>query len=263
MIKLGMTDCPALRSLLARGALDLDYIEVHGPYAQDARQAYPNAPMLLHNALYQWSLCHPDGLLHKDGAALTGQLLALTGSPWYSLHLGFSAAEVDFVGDSMLALSPVLAPEVILERCVCLLADLRGLLDKEMIVLVENLDYNPGGAYETVCTPTFISQVVKESGVGSLLDLAHARISAAALGLAVEDYLLLLPLEQVRQLHINRPLWNGERLWDAHEALQAEDEMLLQWTLARCQPWALTLEYNRDECLILAQVARLRQILGA
>ena len=60
MIKLGMTDCPALRALLQRGALELDYIEVHGPHAAAARQAYPQAPMLLHNALYQWSLAHPE-----------------------------------------------------------------------------------------------------------------------------------------------------------------------------------------------------------
>jgi uncharacterized protein (UPF0276 family) len=261
MIKLGMTDCPALRSLMARGALELDYIEVHGPYAEAALQAYPQSPMLLHNALYQWSLVHPDGLLHKDGAALTRQRLSLTRSPWYSLHLGFSSAEVDFVGNFMLALSPVLPPDLILERCVRLLLELRALLGDGKMVLVENLDYNPGGAYETVCTPAFISQVVKETGTKLLLDLAHARISAAALGLGVEDYLLQLPLEQVRQLHVNSPGWNGERLWDAHEALQAEDEALLEWVLLRCQPLALTLEYNRDEKLILSQVVRLRRIL--
>jgi len=262
MIKLGMTDCPALRALLQRGALELDYIEVHGPHAAAARQAYPQAPMLLHNALYQWSLAHPDGLMNGDAAALTCQRLELTRSPWYSLHLGFSSAEVDFVGESMQARSPVLAPGLILERSLRLLAGLRALLGSAVPVLVENLDYNPGGAYESVCAPGFIRQVVEESGVDLLLDLAHARISAAALQMDVRDYILQLPLSRVRQLHINRPLWNGERWWDAHQALQAEDEALLEWVLARCQPWALTLEYNRDEELILSQAARLRRILG-
>jgi uncharacterized protein (UPF0276 family) len=262
MIKLGMTDCPALRALLERGTLELDYIEVHGPHAEAARQVYPLAPMLLHNALYQWSLAHPDGLLNKNGAVLTRQLMEITRSPWYSLHLGFSSAQVDFVGDAMLALTSVLPSGVILERSLRLLADLKALLGDELPVLVENLDYNPGGAYDTVCEPQFICRAVEEAGVGLLLDLAHARISAAALRMEVKDYLLQLPLTQVRQVHINHPQWNGERWWDAHEALQEEDEALLEWVLARCQPWALTLEYNRDEELILSQTARLRQILG-
>jgi uncharacterized protein (UPF0276 family) len=51
-------------------------------------------------------------------------------------------------------------------------------------------------------------------------------------------------------------------LWDAHEALEAGDESLLEWTLERCRPWAVTLEYNRNEERILAQTERLRGILA-
>ena len=31
MIQLGMTDCPAVRRLFSKNALELDYLEVHGP----------------------------------------------------------------------------------------------------------------------------------------------------------------------------------------------------------------------------------------
>ena len=262
MIQLGMTDCPAVRALMGRGALELDYLEVHGPYVEAARRAYPGLPMLLHNALYQWSLTHPDGLQHRDCAALTLQRLALARSPWYSLHLGFSSEEVDFVDAAMVALSPVLPPDLILERTCSVLNALRSRLGQALPVLVENLDYNPTGAYETVCRPDFISQVVQRSGVDLLLDLAHASISAPALGMTVQDYLLQLPLDRVRQVHINHAQWNGQRWWDAHEALQEEDLALLQWLLARCRPWSLTLEYNRLETLIPAQINALRRILS-
>jgi hypothetical protein len=262
MIRLGMTDCPAVRSLLERGGLTLDYLEVHGPYVESARQVYPDMPMLLHNALYQWSLAHPDGLQHKDCAVITRQRLERTRSPWYSLHLGFSAAEVDFIGNAMDAVSPVLPPEVIFERTCAALQDLRARLGPEFPILVENLDYNPTGAYETVCRPDFIQNVLAASGVELLLDLAHARISAAALGLSVEPYLDQLPLEKVRQIHVNRPLWNGQRWWDAHADLMDDDYRLLEWTLQRCQPWSVTLEYNQNEALILTQVQHLRNILA-
>jgi uncharacterized protein (UPF0276 family) len=241
--------------------LDLDYLEVHGPFVEDARRVFPTMPMLLHNALYQWSLTHPDGLQHKNCADLTLQRLVLSRSPWYSLHLGFSSAEVDFVDTSMVALSPALPAEVILERACNGLNALHRQLGA-VPLLVENLDYNPTGAYETICHPAFISQVLQQTGVDLLLDVAHACISAAALGMIPQDYFEQLPLERVRQVHVNRALWNGERWWDAHEAMQDEDETLLKWVLNRCKPWSVTLEYNRDEALILKQITRLRVILS-
>ncbi|HPH96300.1 MAG TPA: DUF692 family protein [Anaerolineaceae bacterium] len=259
MIRLGMTDCPAVRGLMSRGALKLDYLEVHGPYAEKAREAYPEHPMLLHNALYQWSLAHSRGLAHRAADCLTLERLALTRSPWYSLHLGFSAEEVDFFDEAMHALSPILPPELIFERTCAVLNDLTARLD--LPVLIENLDYNPGGAYETVCQPDFIRRVLAEAPVFLLLDLAHARISAEAQGLAVREYLERLPLEKVRQVHVNRPQRHAQRLWDAHEAMQEEDYGLLAWVLDRAQPWAVTLEYNKDETLILEQTGRLRQVL--
>lgn len=261
MIQLGMTDCPVVRKLMAQDALHLDYLEVHGPYLEDARRVYPHAPMLLHNALYQWSLVNPDGLKYRDCDSLTQKRLALGRSPWYSLHLGFSSETVDFVETCMVGTSPVLPSAQIFERTCRTLNELINLLP--VPILVENLDYNPGGAYETICQPEFICRVMDTVNVGLLLDLAHARISAAALGLSVREYLLRLPLERVGQIHVNHPESNGTRLWDAHEALREEDYELLEWSLVRCQPRAVTLEYNRDEAEILTQTGRLRQILDA
>lgn len=260
MIQLGMTDCPAVRALLARGELHLDYLEVHGPYAEQARQIYPHFPMLLHNVLYNWSLTHPDGLLHQGAAALIQPRLRQTGSPWLSLHLGFSAAEVDFHDEAIYALSPTQPPETIFERSVRVLADVNALINVPL--LLENMDYNPTGAYESICQPDFISRVLQTSGAGLLLDVAHARVSAAAFNIPVEDYLRQLPLERVRQIHINHPGWRDGRRVDSHEALQDEDYDLLQWVLEQCSPWSLTLEYNRDEGQIPPQIERLRRLLG-
>lgn len=262
MVRIGMTDHPIVRKALDEGEINLDYLEVHGPFIEEARRVYPHKPMLLHNALYQWSLCHPKGLQFQDGETIIRERLAISHSPWYSLHLGFSAAEVDFANESMLALTPVLPPETVYERCCRVLNEMRQSLGSDMPVLVENLDYNPGGAYETVCDPHFINVVVEQTGVGLLLDLAHARISAHALQLPVEDYLSQLPLDSVCQLHVNRPLWNGSRLWDAHEDLLEPDYALLAWTLSRTEPWAITIEYNRDIKKIPTMVKRVRDLVN-
>ena len=130
-------------------------------------------------------------------------------------------------------------------------------------LILENLDYCPGGAYEHICEPDFIAAVLNETDAGLLLDLAHARVSAARLGLPIEDYLGQLPLERVRQLHISGPRSRDGVLFDAHESLLDEDYALLEWVLRRTQPLALTLEYNREEAGLREQLIRLRGVLGA
>ena len=58
---------------------------------------------------------------------------------------------------------------------------------------------------------------------------------------------LHLPLEKVRQIHLNRPGWREGRLVDSHQMLEDEDYALLEFILKRTQPWAVTLEYNQRE----------------
>jgi uncharacterized protein (UPF0276 family) len=247
--------------LFSSNELELDYLEVHGPYVKDARNLFPRKLMLLHNSLYQWSMTHADGLAHKDAGKITKERMALAASPWYSLHLGFSSAEVDFVDEAMVALSEVLPEEVVLERSLKTIKKINKLLHP-LPVLIENLDYNPTGAYEYVCQPQFINRVLDKSNAYLLLDLAHARVSAAAFGMQVEDYINQLPLARVRQIHLNHPGMRAGRLVDAHLELQDEDYDLLTAVLKRCQPWAVTLEYNHDEKAIPSQIEKLREILA-
>lgn len=259
MIRLGMTDCPVVRELLDKDLLHLDYLEVHGPYAKSARKAYPHIPMLLHNALYQWSLTHEDGLQHKNAAMVTRERIALTGTPWYSLHLGFSAAEVDFQDEAMVAISPLQPKELVLARCIERLQQLTQMTS--VPVLIENLDYNPTQAYEYVCETNFIQNILAETDTGLLFDLAHARVTATAFGIPLQEYIDQLPLDKIRQIHLNSPGWRDGRLVDAHLELTEDDYQLLETILKRSQPWAITLEYNRNVQLACSQIGRLREII--
>ena len=260
MIQLGITDSPAVRELLNSGELQLDYLEVHGPYVQNARDTFPDMPMLLHNALYQWSLTHKDGLAHKSASEITLKRLTISRSPWYSLHLGFSVEEVDFYDEAMQGISSLQPRELVLERCISRLKQLKAFLS--VPILIENLDYNPTQAYEYVCEPDFILKVLSETDTYLLFDLAHARVTAHAFGISVEDYIAQLPLEKVRQIHLNRPGWREGRLVDAHLALEEDDYQIFEQILSRCQPWSVTLEYNHDPENILSQIRQLRDILN-
>ncbi len=113
-----------------------------------------------------------------------------------------------------------------------------------------------------MCEPAFIQKVLAETDTWLLFDLAHARVTAHAFGIPVEDYIDQLPLEKVRQIHLNRPGMRDGRLVDAHLALEEEDYLLFEKILSRCQPWSVTLEYNHDPENILSQITRLREILN-
>jgi uncharacterized protein len=259
MIALAVSDFDLPRSLLAAGRIEVDYLETGGHYVERTAAQFPGRPLLLHNSVFNWSLAHPTALEERQVVACTLAALQRTHAPWLSVHLGFSAAEVLF-DVHMTARSPALPRGELLAN-IC--RNVRTLAAAIAVPLIlENLDYCPGGAYEHICEPDFIATVLNATGAGLLLDLAHAQVSASRLGLPIKEYLLMLPLEQVRQLHISGPRLRDGVLYDAHEPLLDTDYALLEWVLGRTQPWALTLEYNREEAGLREQLVRLRDLLG-
>lgn len=112
-------------------------------------------------------------------------------------------------------------------------------------VALENLDYHPSGAYEYVCQPDFINQIFREyPDLYLLLDIAHASISAMALlggdpqnRLDItKNYLTLLPLDRVIEIHINSPTFENGQLLDSHFPIDFVEVKLLSWLLSRGLP---------------------------
>jgi len=99
----------------------------------------------------------------------------------------------------------------------------------------ENYNYYPTGLYGRVTEPAFIRAYLEEFGMGLVLDLAHARVTAHNLGLDPAAYLDDLPLEKTWELHLSRP-WlprpaSGLLAVDAHLAPGPEEWQLLVNTL--------------------------------
>jgi len=74
-------------------------------------------------------------------------------------------------------------------------------------LLLENLDYNPkdkSGAYEYVCEPEFVGDILEQTGCGMLLDIGHANCSAQNMGCDdVMGFIKKLPLEKVAEIHMS------------------------------------------------------------
>lgn len=258
MTALAIADSPLAREQLANHTLTIDYLETGGPLTEGTIAQFPNHPLLLHNSVYDWSLGHPDALHQDNVVEITHRAIAMTRTPWLSLHLGFSAAEVGFDG-WMQARSPVLDRDELFANICRNINTLQEMID--VPIILENLDYCAGGAYEYICEPDFIAAVVEEGNVGMLLDLAHAQVSAVRLGIPIEEYMARLPLQRVWQLHISGPRWANDTLNDWHEDLREEDYALLQNVLQQTNPKALTLEYKKDARLLHEQLVQLRSMV--
>jgi len=81
---------------------------------------------------------------------------------------------------------------------------------------VENNNYYNTGAYKYVCDPNFISEVVLDSNILFLFDLSHAQISSRNLNIKFDEYINLLPLKKVEQIHISRPSIKHKMYLDSH-----------------------------------------------
>jgi uncharacterized protein (UPF0276 family) len=253
-VALALSDSPLARTLGAD--LPVEYLETSGPHLFSAARECQK-PLLLHNSVWNWSLADSETL--GEVVQTTHQALAETRASWLSVHLGFSVVRVAFA-NGMQPASEVLARDVLLTRFRETILVLKAGLDVPL--LLENLDYNATGAYEHICEPGFIREVLEATDTFFLLDLAHAQVSASRLGYDPEVYFEQLPLERVRQLHISGPRVRGGTLDDAHEPLRPEDYALLKDILKRTKPWAITLEYSRDAGALREQLSELGRILA-
>ncbi len=102
-------------------------------------------------------------------------------------------------------------------------AFVRSAFGPQVDLLVENNNDLRTDAYEIVTEPSFISELCLAVDAGLLLDVAHARISAHNKGLTDEEYFTLLPLDQVRQVHLSKHGIRGEWAYDAHCELDEDD----------------------------------------
>lgn len=280
---LGANGTEAMAALLAAGEEPpVDYMKV-GPFmGMEAIRALSQAyPLMLH--LDDTLSGHTP--LPRDQVARLQDLVHLTGTPWTSEHLGFGVAEITLDESLQVhALSLGLRREVAQTNIARNASALRAALPVPL--LLENVPLYPNVVHRHVTRPAFIREVLGLAGCDLLLDLAHARVTASLLGMTPEAYLNALPLERVREIHVSGPraistlpptrqrllqdnaltvaselVFDEGWLVDVHDTMTEVDYALLAWTLARCRPMAISLEYYRDAARLQEQLLRLSQII--
>jgi len=176
----------------------------------------------------------------------------------FSFDIGPSSKEVITTNEGhWVADSPVLNPDELIRRAKEKIIIIKQNFNGE--VVTENLDYHEGGAYEHVCDPTFITRFIKELDVGLLLDIAHARVSASALGYDVWEYIKKLPLSLVKEIHLSKAYMIDGKVRDSHEVPTQDDFEILRKVLKKTiNAKYVVIEYYKD----LHEILRATEQLG-
>ena len=125
-------------------------------------------------------------------------------------------------------------------------------------IALENLDYHHGGAYEHVCEPDFITNLLKELDVFFTIDIAHLLVTSVNLGIEVSTYTAGLPLELVREVHLSHPEGGN----DKHHCPTSYEYDLLENILANSAPEYILLEYYQEPNKIIEENVKLYKFLN-
>lgn len=240
-MKLAINYSPQAATLLGQSEIEFDlYKCTHWPEmieeAQKQRPAYTHFPLLA----------------GRDDIDTLGWLtidhaLEITGTPYINTHLAPRASDFSVALDSTDQTEGERLYEAMI-RDIVRLAERYG---AEKVIL-ENANWDPN--YEVpqlVLNPDMITRVVEEIGCGLLLDLAHAHMSAAYLGVDTRDYISRLPVHRLRELHVTGTAYvEAEGRLVDHYPMTETDWSLAEWALGRIQtgdwalPWVVSLEYG-------------------
>lgn len=192
-MKFALNYSPQAAELVDTGRIDIDYFKTP-PWPDMIQEASQTRPVAVH-----FELDAGPGLTTEDLAGIE-TILEQTATPHVNLHL--DAKSKHFENDLQL-LTRQDRQEIVLER---LIADVQFVVNAFGAgqVIVENVPYRGSQNSKKLAessNPEVINAVVRATGCGLLLDIAHARISAGAIGIDAEEYLSRLPTDSLRELH--------------------------------------------------------------
>lgn len=260
MIELGVSYFSGLPTLVGDPEVSLQYIKVGdwlGQPASEIMDLLPDKTFLYHQAS-----------LVRTGEADTQALIAnmqdwqhQTDCPWLSAHIDCHTDEethaLVYESRRPRRRSTGQMFEMICHAVQTVQAHL------PVPLLLENMPHWSLPELDAVALPGFIRRVLDKTQCALLVDTAHARVSAAALGCCAQRYLEDLPLGRVVEIHVSGPRRDSGGRWtDCHEPLQDEDYALLEWLLQQVTPRVVTLEYWRDATQVREQILRLNQLIG-
>jgi uncharacterized protein (UPF0276 family) len=138
-------------------------------------------------------------------------------------------------------------PEEMVVNTVKNLEKIRSIYPSGTKIGLENNNYFPTGAYETVTEGSFLSELITNNGLFFLLDIAHAQITSTNNKIGFSKYMDSLPLGKLLQIHTSMFKVRDDGIAiDSHE-LPSEELIETTITIAnKHNAQYITPEYYKD-----------------
>lgn len=227
----------ALQLLLEEDRIKMDYIKAgaYGDFNNQFSIMRSMKPILLHGLGY----FEHTGMknIEEVNFDLANKLIKKCNSPHYGIHLSIKNSDMyEYMTDE----------EIFIHMCKQIQIFKKNI---SVPLLLENTPDSPKDRimfdHYPYVMPEQINRLFIENDVSFLLDLTHAKITAKYRGLDIKDYIRKLPMELVREIHVNGSGYDKDGFpADTHQSMEEEDFKLLEWVLKYSNPYVVTLEYN-------------------
>jgi len=260
-VKLAVNYSPQAAELVASGAIQIDLWKCPDwPDVMAAAKA-TGLPPYVH-----FDLNAGDPEMPMAPWDLIGHFVDDTNTPFINVHLDIKPSLVD-------AKRPKKSTQRRLIENVKFACDVFS--DDEIIA--ENVAYlDPDRGCHPACTEaSVITEVIRETGCGLLLDTAHALLTCRHLGWDVREYISSLPLDQLKEVHVTGTAPEKAKHMDSLQ-MRDEDWELFAWLISlirndkAAEPWVVAFEYGgigplfdwrSDPEVLRTQIPRLRKIV--
>jgi len=141
-------------------------------------------------------------------------------------------------------------------------ARLRSIFGPRVQLAVENNNFYPTPAYDIVCEPDFITELVRENDLLFLYDIAHSLVSVRNMRRDFDGYYRTLPIDRMIQVHVCAPGLDETGLaYDAHDLPTDEILDILKRVIRETPVRFVTVEYYKDANRLVAYLQYLREQL--
>lgn len=232
----------ALKTLLENNAVKVDYVKsgAFGNFDKEFETMRSMRPVLLHGLGY----FENTGMKNIEVIDFNrvNELIKKCNSPHYGVHLAIRNGDMH-EGMTDQDIYPFMSKQIKIFK------------DKLQVpLLLENSPDSPTDRDRTMfdlypyIDAEKISKLYEDNDVYFLLDISHAKITANYNGWDIHDYLKSLPLNRIKEIHLNGSGYDKDGYpKDTHQAMGDEEYELLAWVLNNSKPDIVTLEYNGVE----------------
>lgn len=209
-MKIACNDSNELRELIDEGKIDIDLIKwpsLSPNIWPLSKSLLSKKPLLIHGFMGSVDYYIGNTIdFSKIDWEKVEQLESICSSEYYSCHIGGLASKIQGIDWNGIDCSKD-DEKKILNQSIDNLKEIKKIFKKPVIIenipIFQNCDNSNLNFPRCVGKPDFISTLIQEANVDFLLDIAHARVSASALGMDIYEYLDKLPLDRIVEIHVS------------------------------------------------------------